>query len=131
MNWYHYTCDHGHHGITVDGTLLPTRELIDPSVYQQTPAWRRALLDLIWLTDLDAPDRAALGPTSHSLTCDRTRHRWRAIDYTPMRYTAIRRDLPQQTRRELESATGVLPMHWWVAYTPVPAVYDPIVAVTS
>lgn len=128
MIWWHFTCNHGHAGIVKTGRLLPTTSLVDASAVARMAATQRRVAELVWLTDLADPVRDALGLTSHEIACDRTQHRWRAVNYRPIRYTTIRRDLPQPVRAGLESAPGVLPMHWWVAYTPVPVVYDPIVA---
>lgn len=123
--FYHYTCDHGHEAIGAAGSLKPPSELVDPSTYANWPQWQRPLMEMIWLTDLPEPIREALGLTRKT-TCDRTVHRYRVVGFIPMRYTAIRRDLPKRLRGDLESASGALPVHWWVAYTPVPVVYDPI-----
>jgi hypothetical protein len=131
VNFWHYTCDHGHRGISVDGKLVTPVTLAKSTAYERWPAWRRALLDIIWMTDLDAPDRAALGLTRNTIPCDRTAHRYRVVGYNPIRYADFRRDLPKRLRDHLEEAPGVLPMHWWMAYTPVPVVYDPILAVVS
>lgn len=124
--FFHYTCDHGLESLGDEGKLLPGAAFIAARVYDRMPAWQQTLADLIWLTDLDYPMRDALGLTSVRLACDRTRHRYRVVGYVPMRYTATRRDLPKRLRDEVESASGALPRHWWVAHTPVPVVYDPI-----
>lgn len=126
MNLYHYTCSHGHDCIGDQGHLHPVRSLVDESKFAGWPAWKLQLVKMVWLTDLDAPMREALGLTSKVSPCDRTQHRYRMVGYSPIRYTAARRDLPKRLRDELESAPGAMPMHWWFAYTPVPVVYDPI-----
>jgi hypothetical protein len=124
--FWHFTCDHGRRGIGDTGMLVSASTQVDPDRLHRLPAWRRALMDIIWLTDLDVPDRLALGLTSKMLDCDRTAHRYRATTYKPIRYVSFRRDLPKRLRDELEDASGALPMHWWMAYTPVSVVYDPL-----
>jgi len=58
MRLFHYCCRCSARLITARGFLRPRgRELFG--------------VDLVWLTDLDPPDRAALGLTSRILTCDR------------------------------------------------------------
>jgi hypothetical protein len=125
--FYHYTCDHGHEEIGDSGHLKPLSALVGPASYASWSKWQLPMAELIWLTDLNEPIRDGLGLTMKQSTCDRTRHRYRAVGYLPARYTAIRRDLPKRLRDDLESVPGVLPAHWWVAWTPVPVVYDPIV----
>lgn len=61
---YHYTCDHRIGGIRKSGWLVPHPQIQFPSQPK-----------LIWLTDLDLPDRIGLGLTSYTLTCDRTQFR--------------------------------------------------------
>jgi hypothetical protein len=63
MRLYHYCCSHSLEGIRKDGFLRP---------------WRQVALGdvpLVWLTDLEVPDRKALGLTSDLLDCDRLEHR--------------------------------------------------------
>lgn len=106
---YHYTCDHGHEAIT--DTLRPN-------------GWP---LQVVWLTDLDLPMRDALGLTSHSLSCDRTAHRYRVTDAnTAAPWSTYRRTIDPLVAHALESTPGVKPMHWWVSVAPVPVAYDPI-----
>ncbi len=126
MSFWHYTCTHAHAKIGVTGTLTPLRDLVSDEAFAGWPAWRKRTLDIVWLTNLDQPWREALGLTSKTLGCDRTAHRYRVIGYSPMRYTAVRRDLPKLLRDGLENAPGAMPVHWWLAYTPVPVVYDPV-----
>jgi hypothetical protein len=79
---------------------------------------------LVWLTDLDVALRDALGLTSQTLTCDRTRHRYRVIDVdgcAPYIGHPLRSEL-----RALEQFDGVRPKHWWLSMRPVPVVYDPV-----
>lgn len=107
---YHYTCEHGYQGIGASpaGVLLPNA-------------------GLVWLTDLDVPVREALGLTSHTLSCDRTAYRYRAIAALAhvRPWSQARRSVPRDVREALESAPGVLPMHWWVSAWPVLVQFDP------
>jgi len=111
MSWlYHYTCDHGMTGI------------------QQSDMWLKpnpaALWRLVWLTDLDVPDRDALGLTSHLLDCDRTRHRLRikkdtAISWWP--HWCRAEGITRAQRDGLELAPGARPRHWYVTPWPIRA----------
>lgn len=109
---YHYTCGHGARGIRLAGQIKPT------TIYGTA---RKA----VWLTDLDAPYREALGLTSHSLNCDRTAYRF-IIDAPlgAIHWIDARRHLPRATVEALESAPGAMPMHWWLAPQPQNAVAD-------
>lgn len=107
MKLYHYTCSHALPGILRDGFLRPN---INPLLDD---------LDLVWLTDLDTPDRAALGLTSNILSCDRTEHRVE-VDVEAIHWPRFARRFPAEQRRPLEFAPGAMPMHWYVSETPVP-----------
>lgn len=106
---WHYTCRHGHDAIR--GWLHPGTD------------------GMIWLTDLDAPIRDALGLTMHLTNCDRTEYRYAVLDTSEVVPWWLARKLPdvvEPARREaLETARGAMPMHWWVAATPVPVTYAP------
>jgi hypothetical protein len=104
---YHYTCDHGADGIRRDGLIRP-----HPSLALD--------VELVWLTDLDAPYREALGLTSHLLSCDRTAHRFEVATEGALWWPRYARTLPPGTRCALESSYGAMPAHWWVATTSVP-----------
>lgn len=107
MLW-HYTCDHGARGIELSGTVLPNPRTAE-----------FGLPPVAWLTDLDPPDRFALGLTMDSITCDRMA--WRCTVDAPAaeRWFAYARRcrVPRELRDELED--GRLPAHWWVSETPV------------
>lgn len=115
MLLYHYTCAHGLEGIGTEGTgvLMPHQ-------------------GLVWLTDLEAPFREALGLTSYTLSCDRTAHRFRAVDglHAVMPWVQFRREAVPPDRRAwaaaLEAAPGAMPRHWWVCALPLLAVFDPV-----
>lgn len=119
---FHFTCEHGHEGITADGEITPA-VLLHPD----NPALALLLpSQYAWFTDLTYPHREALGLTSNFAECDRTTHRYRAtdtIDIVP--WHTIRRSLPVDWVAGLELPDGILLMHWWVSEVPVPATYDP------
>lgn len=106
---YHYTCNHGLNGIIADRKLLP-----NPHPWIGHP--------LVWLTDLDVPDRAGLGLTAHHITCDRTENRVE-VAYNPVirpwTEWATWTQVPYLVRDTIEGGGG-LPMHWWVSTVAVP-----------
>lgn len=106
---YHYTCDHGHQGIGSGTGVLLAR-------------------GLAWLTDLEVPIRDALGLTSVILSCDRTRHRYRATDALEhvRPWMEVRRQVPAAWVEALETTPGAAPRHWWVSSWPVMVEYDPL-----
>lgn len=96
-----------------------------PDVAAKQPPEYRPLFALVWATDLPDPERDALGLTMHSISVDRTTHRFRILDrgsFTP--YTAVRRELPRTIREGLESAPGAMPMHWFCSAYAVPVLFD-------
>jgi hypothetical protein len=107
---FHYTCRDRLDGITADRRLIPNPH----------PLLGEAL---VWLTDLDVPDRQALGLTSaHLLTCDRTAVRVIVqTDPSTLRWSmwARRARVPSLARALLEGG-GALPKHWWVSAVPMP-----------
>lgn len=107
---YHYTCDHGHDGITHDGFVKPHMQVVLGG------------LELTWFTDLDVPDRNALGLTSTILTCDRIKYRFEADVAAGLRWwpQAVRDLDLHRYRRSLELAPGAAPMHWYVSLGTVP-----------
>jgi hypothetical protein len=113
MKLFHYTCDHR------VGQIRKAQQLV-PYIQVQFP--HKPLL--IWLTDLELPDRLGLGLTSFALTCDRTQFRvtTSVVEDEAIRWPVYARDLPRAARRVVEDCPGVLPMHWWVAKVPLPVV---------
>jgi hypothetical protein len=102
---YHYTCSHGLVLIEQDCWTLRPNGLVEPS--------------LLWLTDLDQPDREGLGLTMRVLKCDRTRHRFivpQPLDVTP--WVEARRGFRPTYVESLEKAKGARPEHWFVTRTP-------------
>ena len=102
---YHYTCAHRVNQIRTSGVLRPNG----------------VVFCLVWLTDMELPDRLALGLTSQILRCDRTEYRV-TVDTDAARWVDYARNVPLEARRALEFAPGALPMHWWVSTEPVPVV---------
>jgi hypothetical protein len=99
---YHYTCRHSAYSIELDKFTL-----------------RPGLDGLLWLTDLDAPDRRGLGLTSHILDCDRTRFRFAVPDpVEAYRWLEVRKEFPPPRVRLLEADPHVLLAHWYVTGTP-------------
>lgn len=107
MRLYHYTCADAAPLIFSSGYVRPNNQ---PQL---------GGIALAWFTDLDWPDRDALGLTSYSLRCDRTEYRC-TVDADVTRWVRFARTLPATLRRGLELAEGALPMHWWVAAASVP-----------
>jgi hypothetical protein len=105
--YYHFTCDHGAHGIQRTGVLLPHRH---PLLSKK----------LVWLTDLAVPDRWGLGLTSNWITCDRTLNRvsvQSTATIVPWRGWALLYEIPGALLDVLEENTR--PDHWWVSETPL------------
>lgn len=112
---FHYTCDHAARSITRRGMLLP----------QLQPVLRGRRL--VWLTDLEVADRAALGLTSRTLSCDRTANRYRVLaarDIVSWFEWAEANGIPAFMRRELEAVEDAAPARWFVSETAVLAELD-------
>lgn len=109
MKLFHYCCTHSAKGIEKSRWLMPNPH---PLMRDADP--------LVWLTDLDVPDRDVLGLTSHILQCDRTEYRVTVVTGEVTHWPIFARTIPQAARRVLESAPGAMPMHWYVAKAPVP-----------
>lgn len=107
---YHYTCEHGAAGIEASGLI---------EVRRQPPEGQ---VTLTWLTDLEAPNRNALGLTSHIVQCDRLTYRFEVVEHVAVeRYVDVRREFfPAYWWKELERAEGAMPMHWFVSLAPQP-----------
>lgn len=107
MKLYHYTCSDGVRGIERDHLIRPHPQPILND------------LRLSWFTDLMPPDRNALGLTSHSLSCDRTRWAYEVDPWGIVPWIEYRKRLREAGMRRqvsvLETAPGVMPRHWWVA----------------
>lgn len=127
---YHYTCDHSRKLLGDSGELVPARDLSTaPPWVRQTMPWQGTV---VWLTDLDRPDRYGLGLTSELITCDRTVHRYRVTCNLGITgWLWARNSAPAAIAEELESLAGSMPSHWYVAPGPVPVVYDPVPEVVN
>jgi hypothetical protein len=101
---YHYTCDHGDRDIRKEGALRGNAHPLMPDAGP-----------IIWLTDMDVPDMAALGLTKWLIRCDRTRFRFSVeTDRAEHWPRAARRLCAPDARRGLDFAPGARPMHWWI-----------------
>jgi hypothetical protein len=117
VDLWHFTCDHGRAGLGDAGELVPAVK-IDPALFVWWPSC------YVWLSTLDAPDRAALGLTSAFLACDRSKYRYRVTDSSMCYRWQFARG------RHLDNVTALLesdanPALWWVATDPVPVEYAP------
>jgi hypothetical protein len=107
---YHFTCAHAAPLIRQCGELRPHPQVLLAGV------------GLVWLTDLDAPNRYAIGLTSHSLPCDRMAHRFEVDVEEPLRWVDYLREMPFEVKRaarQLAVAPGTRPMHWYVSAEPI------------
>lgn len=108
---WHYTCRHA---------LEPLRAelLLRPNAHPLLPR------PVAWLTDLETPDRTALGLTSGLLACDRLEVAVlvEAADaaWWPDYRQHLRPRLPARAVRLLED--GRRPASWWVAEAPLEVV---------
>lgn len=106
---YHFTCRHSAGRIGRRGTLTPVRQ---PAL-AASGAPR-----LVWLTDLDAPERVALGLTSTTLACDRMEVRYRVVDASTVQSWQtfkVRLDRTEVSALEL----GRRHRSWYVSAAPV------------
>lgn len=117
---WHYTCDHGALALGEAGTLIPPLWQVE-SVPEGFPPLAYALLSLVWATDLDPPDRYALGLTRDTMAqrCDRMAYRYTVPARSFVRWGRIRSALPPGLSDALEQAPGAMPAHWFVAQGPV------------
>lgn len=110
MRLYHFCCFHSAVGIRSSGELRPNlHPLLDRKV--------------IWLTDLEMPQREDVGLTSTIIKCDRMEFR-AVVEADAQRWTDYLRELPRGVRlkaRALTAGAG-LPMHWYVSEAPLPIV---------
>jgi hypothetical protein len=116
MRLYHYTCEHSMRGIRQAGTIRPNPHPLLPAVPP-----------LIWLTDLAAPHKEALGLAGRYIRCDRTAHPLPAgtadTDGVLHWPDAARRWRIPRPVRDLLEAGGTLPMHWYVTTEPIDVTY--------
>lgn len=104
---YHFTCAHGHEGISKTGILLPN---LHP--------FMRNLGPLLWLTDLaEPPTPESVGLQSAWLTCDRMAYRYIVRCKAAVHWRDIRERAPRDVVATLESFGQ--PEHWYVVRRPV------------
>ncbi len=117
---YHFTCADGAAGILRDGVIRPN---LHPLL-----GWA-----VVWLTDMEVPDRAALGLIpSERVPCDRAEYRFEVAPGGLARcvwWPRFARILPRAVRSAFEYGLEGehpgdcgRPAHWWVATEPVPFV---------
>lgn len=109
LRLYHYTCKHMARKIGKRGVLRPFRQ---PMLNGR---------EVVWLTDMAAPDVRALGLTQTMLSCDRTSRRYVTDSALPQRwlYSQIRHLTPQVQLDLLEF--GRSPGRWWISTVPIKA----------
>lgn len=104
---YHFTCEHGHAGISKSQMLLPN---LHP--------FMRNLGPMLWLTDLaEPPTKESVGLTSRLSTCDRMAYRYIVQCKAALHWHEIRARAPQEVVASLE-AFGQ-PDHWFIVRRPV------------
>lgn len=95
---YHYTCDHSYKRIVRQEFLQPGMD------------------GLVWLTDLEPPaPRLALGLTSFALECDRMAHAFEVQRTSDVVWWMDYRRIHPELIVMKETATGVMPRHWFVS----------------
>jgi hypothetical protein len=99
--FFHYTCRHGAVGIRGTGWVRPSAHPL-------------LCHELLWLTDMAQPQRAALGLSAHTPNCDRTSHRVTVTTSTAVWWPIWARRLDLDTRRKIDAVYGALPASWWV-----------------
>jgi len=104
---YHFTCDHGHEGITKTRILLPNAH---PMMLN--------LGAILWLTDLsEPPSKESVGLTNSWTTCDRLAYRYIVHCKAAVHWSEVRARAPKDVVATLE-AFGQ-PEHWWIIRRPV------------
>jgi hypothetical protein len=104
MRFYHYTCRH-------------SLAKMEPDLYGYVTLQPLSPGGILWVTDLDVPQRKGLGLTSTIIDCDRTEFRLELLDDTTVRrWVDVRRDYPEL--HPLELADGAMPMHWYISTSP-------------
>ena len=112
MIFYHFTCWHGLERIEASGWRLV------PNPFAPT----LGLPSLVWLTDMEVPDREALGLTSHSLECDRTAYRLRVVETGPVEPWSVwcrTNGVTREWRDGWLEQGATRPRRWFVSAVPV------------
>lgn len=109
MKLYHYTCHHRH--------LELQRDLVLPASVDQ-PAWA---------TDLDFPNRQALGIAAPcELGEDRGEYRYRVTgEHRFVRWAGVAQHLDDAVVSRYEVEPEILVAHWWISLKPSAVVLDP------
>lgn len=119
---WHYTTPAAFDVLGESGILHPAVHLVTAKDLARSPHMRAENMakQLIWLTDLEELDCAAL-----RLTPWRLYHRYQvAPDAPPITpWRLVRTSWPDVIVQELESA-GTEPDHWYVTRVPVPVIYS-------
>lgn len=123
---FHYTCRDAAPHVRRTMQLIPGADVpgVNERKLKNLVAPSRAASTLVWLTDLAPPvSRDWLGLTMHSINCDRCECVF-AVEQLDgvLWYPRFARLVP--ALRQLETATGVMPAHWFVAEQPVPVAYE-------
>lgn len=121
MTLWHYTCEHGAQAIGDTGTLWAAAQQLEEA--PSLPLDAAVLLHMVWATDMDPPERAALGLTSATIECDRMAYRYRVPSHAFRRWGKVRSSLPAPLVDALELAPGAQPGAWWVSFQPVPGAH--------
>ncbi|GAB3952399.1 hypothetical protein GCM10029976_090520 [Kribbella albertanoniae] len=126
MSFWHYTCDHGRRLIGDDGMLLSPGAQKPDLWLMEGNRDLTLMWSLIWMTDLPEPSIDALGLTAHTITCHRWTHRYRITDESSViPYADMAHMFGFRHQMDLHRE-GAQPEHWFVSFTRVPVVYDPV-----
>lgn len=98
---YHFTCSHGHDGITCTGVI---RAHIHP--------FMRGLGPLVWLTDLPDPTGESVGFGGEFSICDHMAFCYVVRTKAAIPWTAIHTRAPRRVVEALEKFGQ--PDHWWI-----------------
>lgn len=115
---WHYTCVHGRAALGKGGTLVPAA-LQRPDIADVVNPAARALMEMVWATDLCPPDPYALGLTAATIQCDRTAFRYAVPAAAFLHWGRVRHNVHPALVNALELAYMAEPAHWWVAWGPV------------
>jgi hypothetical protein len=120
---YHFTCDHGRQALGAVGQVTPLA-VWNPAAASKLPDAWVWVSGFCWFTDMAWPDPVALGLTSSTLVCDRTRWRYLVTDDANVKpYIQVARNwLPPQAWKL--TIGDHQPGRWWLSRVPVPVVVD-------
>jgi len=119
---YHFCCTHSYQAIAQTWQVVPVSMLVSNIMDRIPDHPLPPLFDLAWFTDMEVPDRQALGLTSRLIRCDRTERR--LVVLTPWKCQPWRAwSMENLERRQQHIARELLsgdPTRWWVSPIPVP-----------